>query len=301
MSKPYNTRVSLIDKAGRLKKVSLNGKSMRADLTESCVAASVSSSMSSISEMKFTFTDSHDATLFRSGVFQDGMVISFEQWRGRIKGGGRLKPSRGGPQVEVTAPSLFVHKLQSQTGARNWGHQSVNQWMKAQCDAVGIASQIEPYVGYQTIAREAPDKDSDGEPQSTWDVMVELADKYNCWLFEHSARLIFAKPQTITNAMYIRREVPLRWNGWGDMSDALMGMPDFTPGEQAEQKLRVQIVGDDADRVCPGDTVIMSGRLNGGTRGTNANGRWLVSDITIPLTRREAVTLDCIRPVRGAL
>lgn len=301
LRKPTNTRRSGIDDAGRLQRVTLNGQGLRSDLVQACVSASVSSSMTSITELKFTFADDRDASLWRSGIFRDGTQLAFEHWRGRIVGGARLREGRGGPQVEVTAPSLFVERLKGQTGARNWGHMSVNQWMRDRCGEVGMAHQIEPYIGYQDIVREAADRDSDGDPPSTWDVMRELAEEYDAWMFEHSARLIFARPRAIINEMPIRRQLHARWSGWDDYSDALTGMPEFTPGPQAEQRLKLNVVGRDVDGFCPGDTVIMSGRLNGGERALNANGTWLISDVDIPLSRTTPVGLSCVRPVKGAI
>lgn len=303
MSVPTNTRRSGIDDAGRLRKVTLSGKSLRADLVEACLSASVSASMTSVTELKFTFADDHDVSLFRSGVFQDGMTIAFEHWRGRIRGGAKLKASAGGPQVEITAPSLFVERLKSHTGSRNWGHQSVNQWVKGQTAAVGMASQVQPYIGFQDIVREGPGDDeaaTDSKP-STWSVITDLAEELDAWVFEHSARLIFAKPSAILNDMPIRRLVDVRWDGWADYSAPLMGMPEFTPGKQSEQRLKIQVVGSDADRICPGDHVRLAGRLDGGTRELNANGRWLVSDVSIPLSRTTPVALTCVRAVKDAI
>lgn len=284
--------------SSRLRDVTINGSGLRSQLIEACVSASVSASMSSQTELKFTFADDHDATLFRSGLFRDGHTVAFAHWRGRIQGGGRLRAARGGPQVEVTAPSLFVERLKRQTGERNWGDRMVTSWLREQCDSVGMLHDIENFIGSQEISREKPDGD---RAESTWDVMTAVAKEQGCWIFEHSARLIVGKPGWVLNRPWrTRKVISLSWRGWGDHHDALMGLPGFTPGPRAEQKLKLRVTGNDAHRICPGDTVELSGRLDGGTTELNANGSWIVSDVAIPLTRAQEVTLDCIRGVKGA-
>ena len=298
VTNPTHTRYTPMQKGNRLRQVRINGSRMRSDLIESCVAASVSASMSSVTELKFTFADDHDAKLFRSGLFQDGHVVSFAHWKGRIKEGARLKSARGGPQVQVTAPSLFVERLSAQTGERNWGETMITSWLRAQAESVGMLHDIENGIGAQKIVREKPDGDS---AESTWDVMTEVAKENNCWLFEHSARLIVGRPGWVANRPWrTRMIIQLRWDSWGRYSGGLMGMPDFTPGPREEQKLKVRVTGDDAHRTCPGDTVVMSGNLNGGSSKMNANGTWIVSDVNIPLNRAEGVDLDCIRATQGA-
>ncbi|MDZ5076730.1 hypothetical protein [Nesterenkonia sp. HG001] len=295
---PSNSRHSPMGENNRLRQVTINGSGLRADLIGACLSASVSASMGSITELRFAFADDHDLSLFRSGIFQDGQTVQYAHWRGRLRGGGRVRARKGGPVVEVVAPSLFVAKLQDQTGGRDWGQQNIAQWVRRQAESVGMVHQVQPDLGTATIVREKPDGDRE---ESTWDVITEVAQEAGAWVFEHSTRLIMGKPAYIAERTPVRRHIPLRWSGWGDSSAALVGLPEFTPGGREDQELKLSIVGEDADQICPGDTVELSGRLTGGTRETNANGVWVVRDVELPLTRTVPVGLTCIRAVAGAL
>lgn len=292
------TRWATVTDENRLRQVRLRGSQLDAQLSKACVSASVSASMSSVTEIKMTFADDHDASLFRSGIFQPGMTLSYAHWRGRVRGGGRLRSAAGGPQVEVIAPSMFIERLKDRTGGATWGTVSVSSWVDQQAKDVGLRTDIQPGLGYREIVREAPDGD---RSETTWDVITSIAEEVGAWVFEHSATLTMGKPEWLANRTSVRRDIPLRWDGWGDQSAALIDLPEFTPGDAKDQKLKVKIVGDDADRVRPGDTVTMKGRLSGGTREMNANGTWLISDVGLPLSNTKPVTLTCIRPVAGAL
>ena len=292
------SRANPMVSGNRLESVRLNGSGLSGSLIEACASAQVSASMSSVTELRFTFYDDHNLSLFRSGLFQDGHTVSFAHWRGRIKGGAKVKAAKGGPQIEVTAPSLFVEKLKAQTGARNWGSTLVTSWLRAQCESVGILHDIENWIGTHEISREKPDGD---RAESTWDVMTATAKEMGCWIFEHSSRLIVGKPSWVaTRPERSIAIIDLRWSAWSDYSPALLRLPEFTPGPRDEQRLKVRITGRNAHMTCPGDVVNLSGRLNGGTSELNANGRWVVSDVKIPLTVSDATELTCIRPTLEA-
>lgn len=297
---PEHSRYDPMRGGNRLQDVQISGSSMKShDLIESCVRASLTSSMTSVTELQFTFADDHEATLFRKGIFKDGHTVTFAHWRGRIRGGGRLKASRGGPQVEVIAPSLFVEKLRDQTGGKNWGRQNVTYWFRRQCEAIGMRHHIQSDLGFQDIVREKPEGDRE---ESTWDIMTAVAEEAGAWIFEHSSRLIVGKPAWLPRRSdRSRNEISLYWKSWDDCSAGLMGLPQFTPGPAKDQELTVEVTGSDSNRHCPGDSLTLTGRLNGGVPSLNANGLWVVRDVKIPLTRSQATTLTCIRPVKGAL
>lgn len=296
---PVHSRYHPLRGGNRLNDVEIDGSRMRTSLVEACLSASLSASLTQKTEMKFTFADDDDATLFRSGIFRDGHILKYVHWRGRIEGGGRLRSGAGGPRVEVTAPSLFVHKLENATGSRDWGNVQSTFWFRREAEAVGMRHDIQPDLGMQKIVRKKAEGD---DPESTWDVMVEVAEKAGAWIGEHSSRLLVGKPEWLYSRPWrTRSHIPIRWSGWSDYSDSMDGMPEFTPGAPADQELVVSLITEDADRSCPGDSLHLSGNLNGGTREMNANGAWLVRDVDIPLNRTQPVKLTCVRPVKGAL
>lgn len=287
-----DTRSATVVSNNQLRAIHVNGKGLDVWLSQLCTSATITTGMGSISELGLTFQDDHDASLFRAGVFQDGQIVSYGHWRGRLKGGPKLTNSRGGPKVAVTAPSLFVERLKEQTGEKNWGTLDVGRWIAQEAIKVGMIAEVQTGLGDKKIVRE---KGEDENKPSTWDVMTELSTELGAWLFETGRTMVFGKPNWLLRTRPSRRIIPLRWVSNNEMSGGLMAMPEFTSGNLDDQELSVKIIGDEADHTLPGDVVSLSGNLSGGTARTNANGWWLVRDVGLPISNTAPVTLTCIR------
>ncbi|WP_461172254.1 hypothetical protein M1D93_14815 [Arthrobacter sp. Z1-9] len=105
--------------ANRLKSISITGKTLEADLVESCTKASFGASTSQVTEMSLTFLDSMDLETFRSGLLESGASVNYGGWN-MITRGLSLKSGSAGPELTVKCPSIFVERLRDQTGGYSW-------------------------------------------------------------------------------------------------------------------------------------------------------------------------------------
>lgn len=273
----------------RLLNVRVLGQNMSSDLVETCESASLSVSNSAVTEMSFTFADTHDLQVFRSGILSAGTSVTYGDWQTVVEDV-TLKPGKIGPSVSVKCPSKFVSRLRGATGAHSWGGQDVSTWVTNIAREVGMAALVQPGLGTRTIIREAPDGD---RKESTWDIITDLAKEIGVWVFEYGSTLVFAKPSWLVNRPS-RQYWPLHWNTWTDYNEGLAGMPEYSDSlsSSPREKLKLRLVSADADKVRPGDEVTLAGTHLG-----KAKGRWIVTSVDFPMTVAAAVTVSCQRPI----
>lgn len=273
----------------RLKNVRVLGQNLSTDLVETCESASLSVSKSAVTEMSFTFADTHDLQVFRSGILSAGTSITYGEWQTVVEDV-TLKPGKIGPSVSVKCPSKFVTRLRGATGAHSWGDQDISTWVTNIAREVGMSALVQPGMGRKTIIREAADGD---RKESTWDIITTLAREVGAWVFEYGSTLVFAKPTWLVNRPS-RRYWPLHWNTWTDYNEGLAGMPEYgnNAGGSPRETLKLRLVSADADQVRPGDEVTLAGTNLG-----MAKGRWIVNSVDFPMTIAAAVTVSCQRPI----
>jgi CHAP domain len=275
----------------RLKKITVSGSSLSANLTESCVKASLSIAADKVTEMGLTFDDSFDLQLFRSRLFAAGASVRYGDWFLTTEGL-TLDTAAAGPVIQVTAPSKFVTKLRKQTGAKSWGSLPLTSWVISVAESVGMSHFVQPGLGVKAIARQAPA--DGGEAESTWDVLTQQARETGVWLFEYGSTLVFAKPSYLMRAAWQRRVWDMTWNDYRDYSEGMVGMPKYTfdPSAELRESLTVSLVSADADQARPGDELVLRGR-NVGDMG----GSWIIRGVDFPLHLAAPVKLTCQRPI----
>lgn len=274
----------------RLKQISVTGKGLDADLVESCLKASFSSSTSQVTEFSLTFLDTMDLQTFRSGVLSAGASIKYGGWF-MVSRVVSLGSGPAGPELTVKAPSAYVEGFKSEKGGHSWGDQDVAAWVVAQGARRGMVTVVQPGLGRRTIVR----ADSDGgDKESTWDVMAALATATGCWLFEYGSVLVFARPSWLMKVDWGGRHWPFYWNNWFDYSDGLQGMPAYSkdPGSNPAESLSLRVISADADEARPGDRVTIEGAAVG-----DMAGEWIVVSVSYPMTVAGVVTLQCQRPI----
>lgn len=275
----------------RLKAITVSGSSLGNGLERACVAASLSLSNSQVTEMQLTFLDTLDLDLFKSKVFHRGASIRYGQWQ-LTSHGLNLSSGSAGPLLKVTAPSRFVVALKKQTGAKTWGNTSVTAWVQSVAASVGMRSVVQPGLGNKTIARKKPDPGE--QPESTWDVLTQIAREVGVWLYETGTSLVFAKPSWLVRQGGLRKSWRLVWNDYFSYSSGMTGMPEYTddPDNDAPESLTVKLISADADTAKVGDAVVLSGR-NVGPMG----GNWIVNAVDVPMKSAAPVVLTCQRPI----
>lgn len=274
----------------RLKSVKVSGKSLSKQLTEACISANLSASISQVTELKLSFQDSRTSTLFRGGRLSNGKTISYGSWSTTVA---KISVSggSGGPEMRVSALSRGVTKLRKATGSKNWGKRDVASWVKGQAKWAGFKHWIvQPGLGKRTIVRAKPDGD---KRESSWDVLSDLAKELGVWLFEYGNTLVFAKPTWLVKRPN-QTIISLSWSDWDTYSGALAGMPEYEDDADSdlEESLKFQLVSKDADSAKPGQTVRIGGSGVGPMRGT-----WIITSVSFPMTRGEAVNVTCQRPI----
>jgi surface antigen len=275
----------------RLKALTVSGAKISAQLTDLCVAASLSVGVDKVTEMGLTFQDSLDLDLFNSKLFTPGASVRYGDWFLTCDGLG-LASGPAGPQVKINAPSKFVTALRKQTGAKSWGATPLTAWVAGVAKSVGMTSLVQPGLGTKSVARTAP---QDGQTaESTWDVLTQQAKESGVWLFEYGSTLVFAKPSYLVKAVWPRRTWSLVWNHWADYSAGMAGMPQYAdnPGAELRESMTVKLVSADADQARPGDAVVLTGRAVGPMGGT-----WIIRGVDFPLHVAGAVTLALQRPI----
>lgn len=275
--------------SNRLLNVKVLGQNLSSDLVEVCESAALSVSNSQVTEMSFTFADTHDLQVFRSGMLAEGTSITYGEWQTIVQDVS-LKPGKIGPSVSVKCPSKFVTRLRAQTGAYSWGDYDVSAWASAVARDVGMSTLVQPGLGRRTIMREAPDGD---RRESTWDVLTQLAREQGVWLFEYGSTLVFAKPSWLINRPS-RRYWPLHWNTWTDYNEGLAGMPEYNNAASSSprESLKLRLISTDADKIRPGDEVTLAGTNLG-----KAKGRWIAVSVDFPMTVAAPVTVTCHRAI----
>ncbi|QIN94349.1 minor tail protein [Arthrobacter phage Abba] len=280
-----------IETDSRLKAITVTGKGLSAELRDACSAASLSLGVDKVTQMSLSFADTHDLSIFRSGVLSSGSSVRYGDWY-LVSDGLSVDPGDTGPVLSVDAPSKFVTALRKQTGAYSWGNVDVAAWVAAVARSVGMSSTVQPGLGSRTILRTKPESGSEAE--STWDVLTALARELGTWLFEYGSRLVFAKPSWLVGSSWAHKTWALKWEEWGTYSAGMTGMPSYKddPGAELRESLTFELVSPDADTARPGDMVTLGGRGVGGMGGV-----WIVKGVDFPLDNAGAVKLDCQRPV----
>lgn len=273
----------------RLKSISITGKTLEADLVESCTKATFGASTSQVTEMSLTFLDTMDLEIFRSGLLASGASVAYGGWS-MITRSMSLKSGSAGPELTVKCPSIFVERLRDQTGGYSWGDRDVTSWARDMAHAVGLKPVVQPGLGTRTIVR----ADTEGDDkESSWEVLASVAKAVGCWLFEYGNTMVMAKPSWLVANDWGGRYWPFYWNNWADYSDGLQGLPgyDLDPNGNPAERLQIRLVSPDADEIRPGDTVDLGGNVAG------MMGKWIVVSVSFPMTVDGVVTADCVRPI----
>lgn len=276
-----------------LRGLHISGAAFNGQFEQLTTSISLSLAADKVTELRLSFLDDTNLTLFRSKILDRGASVTYGEWATTIDKVD-LGKSGTGPTLDVSALSTFVFKWQDAHGAKTWKNADVTQWFKDRCKEVGATPLIQPGLGRRTIVRES---NLDAGFQSTWDVMAQVKRETGVWLFERGKKIIVGRPTWIVKQYTEFNEWPLHWNTWYDYHPALTGLPDYKGRNEKknQETLSFSMLSTDADLMKPGDRVTMSGR-NVGRMG----GMWLVNEVDYPLTNTDPVKVGCVRVVDPA-
>lgn len=272
----------------RLQNIKVTGKGLNADLVESCIGASFSISSSQVTGMTLRFLDNNDLSVFKSGVLAAGASVNYGGWN-MVASGISVQGGKTGPELSVTASSLFVERLKAQTGGHSWGERDVSAWAMDVGRSVGMTPVVQPGLGVRALARAASDGD---RKESTWDVLATAAKNVGAWLFEYGPYLIMARPSWLIKQPWGQRQWDFYWASTVDYSQGLAGLPKYSnnPNSNPVEQITFSLVSADADSIRTGDSVSFNGP--GGMFGN-----WLVEGVGFPMNVSGVVSVSCVRPI----
>jgi len=176
--------------------VRISGKAIRGsrDLVNNLTAASMSGSLTEITQIDMTFVDPNFA-LIKTGVFRLGNSVDIEDFDMEIASvstGG----SPGAEEITVKARPRIVRKLKNRRGARVMKNTSPSEFIRSECRAVGAKYSVQDTAKRKQVARDVPKK-GQGEvetPPSSWTTFQRLANESGFVMFETAGRIHFGKP-----------------------------------------------------------------------------------------------------------
>lgn len=285
-----------------IEQIRVNGIGMSAVMKDQVTDGQLKLSTGSVAAFDCTIQDTHDLTLTREAgkVFGEGAVILWDDFTLTLTefttGGNRV-----GPTIDVSATSSFVDSLKEQTGGQDWGTTEVSTWAKNTITAVAAKHLVQPNLGERQIERKEPEGDH-SDPETTWDVLAEMAKQTGAWLFEYGNTVILAKPSWLV-AQYGTRRYNVQWNSWTDHTDALTSAPAYSWSKEAKEWEGKQTLTIKAIDPGPGSTNPLSQCRPGdiihytGTGAITDDPLWIVRDVTHPLYIGAPVTIVCWRPI----
>lgn len=269
--------------AERVGKMVVRGRGLISDVAEAVVDGSVSLSIDGATQLDVTFAD-YNLMLFKTGLFDKGGALDYDNLKLSISGRETLDGD-GGEQLKITARSLGWRKLKWRRGSLVRRRMSPTSFVFREARAVGLQFAGEQSAVRSQVARQAN--------ESSWDCIQRLATELGYVAFEAAGRLYFGRPTWLLSRPGTVKMWGVKWaEDSTQRSDALKSVPNCRDSEDSSwaAEVTVELLSEDADQIRPGDLFMLSGMRS-------FSGRYLVTDVTIPLTRDNAVTVTAKTPV----
>lgn len=268
--------------ADRVGKMIVRGRGLRSDVAEAVLDGAVDLSMSQVSQLSATIEDP-DLALLGSRLFDLGGQCDYGALKLAVAAVETVDVS-GVAGLAVTARSLGVRKLQRAEGELVRRNLSPTAFAEIEARGAGLRFVGEPSARRRQIARQTGD-----QAETTWDTLRRLADELGFVCFESAGTLYFGRPTWIKSRATI---YPFRWAAGDGASDALLSMPKMRRSldSDAGAEGTLELVGDDADIIRPGDAV----RLRG---VPTFDGDYLVAQVTVPLDDTRPVVVRIQTPI----
>lgn len=264
--------------------VKFSGSEFTANLSTALSSGTLSLSTSQVTELSLTFVDSDDLFLARSYVTARGVTVTCQGWVLEVRG---RDVNADGGTVTIKARSKRAGKLKDEKGKHSWGKQTITSWVRAEAKWGGFTKfLIEPNSTTATITRAGKTKDQEAE--SSWDVLSRYRDQLNYQMFEYGDTFVFASRKWIGAQ---GNEWEWTWKNRNDYSDTLAGSPrySYSADSSPRESLTLPVQASNASDIRPGDTIKLSGSMSAW------NGRWFVTDVSIPLAPNTAVDVTATR------
>ncbi|WP_202806741.1 NlpC/P60 family protein [Kribbella catacumbae] len=271
---------------GRVEKLIVRGRGLTSDVAEAVIDGQVSLTTDGATQVNFTVADS-DLTLLRSRLFDRGGYCDYDNLR-LVISARELVDGAGGPRVQVTARSLGWRKLKIAKGALVRRKVSPTQFAYYEAKAYGLGFVGEPSAVRSQIARQTGE-----QAESSWDTIQRLAKEIGFVAFESGGILYFGRPTWLLTRPGIVTYWPLVWSSdESKRTEGLQEVPNCRDSDDsgAAAETTVKLLSDDAERIRPGDLLILYGV------GT-FDGRYMVTGVEIPFGGAGVVTVTASTPI----
>lgn len=174
--------------------VQLSGKGMSRQLIETVTSASISGSLTDITQIDITFTDP-GWKLLKSGIFQLGFNVDIEDYDMEI-----ASIDTGDDEsienVSIKCRPRVIRNLKRRRGARVLKNASPSDFVISECKAVGAKYRVQSSAKRKQVARDVPKKGQNEteNPPSSWTTFKRLADETGFIVFESAGVIYFGKP-----------------------------------------------------------------------------------------------------------
>lgn len=189
---PYNKR--FVDY------VYIRGGGLARNVVNSITSASMSGSMSEVTQMDIKLTDPKWRIL-DSGLFSINASVDVEDFKMEV-----ASISIGADQdvenVTVKCRPRVVRKLKNRRGARVMKNVSPSQFVISECRAVGAKYHVQGSAKRKQVARDVPKKGSQevDSPPSSWTTFKRLADELGYVCFETAGTVFFGRPSWLISS-----------------------------------------------------------------------------------------------------
>lgn len=275
---------------GRLGRLIVRGRTLRADIAEATTKAALDLSASQVTQLDLTISDP-DLKLLAAGLFEpstptkggsqvDYGTLLLEVAAVEVSDQGR------GAELQVTARSLGAGKLKRARGALVRRNLSPTAFVALEAKAAGLRFIGEPSATRTTITRQGGD-----QAESSWDTINRLAKELGFIAFESGGALYFGRP---TYLIGHTAAVRVAWPAKAD--DGVRALPRCrkAPGDgEVAASVDLELVGAAGDNVYPGMALDLSG-VPGFT------GRYLITGVGITLDDTSPVSVSATTPINPA-
>jgi len=267
--------------AGMLGHIRLGGNGFTSDIQNVVTSASMTYASDAVGALSLTIQDDAKGSLLKSGYLSLGVPLSFADQRMDIRSI-ETAPGKGGPEIRVEARSRTIFRLRTgnQVGAGSWGEVKSTDWVKARASEVGARTLVQPDL-YELVPTR-------GDGQSTWDVMVSMAQLQQCWCFEYEQTIVFGQPTWLASRKQVRAW-RLAWSAHTVYTDGLDGLPKYratidAPTPSDVEVLTLTVWATTAYQMRPGDLVYLQGSVG------DMKGWWIIRTVALDLGGAASVT-----------
>lgn len=175
--------------------VLLMGSSLSTQIRDALVSASLSGSLTQVTQLEMKLADP-GWTILNSGLIKQAMTMNLHDFSLEISNI-ETGDDSGTETLTLKARPVVFRNLKNRRGPRVMKRVSPSQFVISECQAVHAASLVESSAVRPQVARDVPqkgDQETADNPSSSWTTFSRLADELGYIVFESCNQIYFGKP-----------------------------------------------------------------------------------------------------------